>query len=308
MNKSIKLTDNQKQMIIELYKDYQIEDTSTLYEYVFKKDGINILLYKNATLLLQGKDENVNEEYFLITNLLNIKDENKVEDNNNSNVDLKENDNLTHMGSDEVGCGDYLAPIVVCACLILKKDYEYLKSLNIKDSKQLSDEQIKDIASKIANKVSSSCVVLSNKKYNELHDEKKYNLNEIKAFLHNFALLELIKKTKHSGLIVIDQFCDQNLYYKYLIKQNCKIVNDIYFTTKAENKYLAVACASILARNAFLIQVEKIEKQLGYKIPLGAGSNVDQFVSKIVEEKGFEFIKDYCKFHYKNTKKILKID
>ena len=107
----------------------------------------------------------------------------------------------------------------------------------------------------------------------------------------------------------MDQFCSEDLYYNYLRDyKNENIVKNITFKTKAESKYLAVACASIVARDIFINEIEKLKEETGYNILLGADSKVDDLARKIYEEKGLDFLKNIVKFHFKNTEKILKCE
>ena len=47
-------------------------------------------------------------------------------------------------------------------------------------------------------------------------------------------------------------------------------MKNIIFETKAENKYLSVACSSIIARYYFLKEIEKLSEISGYNILKGA--------------------------------------
>ncbi len=70
--------------------------------------------------------------------------------------------------------------------------------------------------------------------------------------MHNQAYVNL-QNAGHTlpDFKIIDQFVQEKTYYKYIANQTT-IIRNIHFETKAENKYLSVAAASILARNAFL--------------------------------------------------------
>ena len=190
-----------------------------------------------------------------------------------------------------------------CLHYVKKENYEFLKSIGVKDSKQLSDATIIQLAKKIIDTIPVAYFVLSNKKYNEMV-EKGFNLNKIKSYLHNYVLYNLVKKYNFNGKIVIDQFCSEELYYSYLSELKNDIQKGIHFTTKAENKYIAVACASIVARYIFLEKINEIEKIINEKIILGASEKVDLLAKKIYEEKGLEYLSNYVKIHFKNTNKI----
>lgn len=69
----------------------------------------------------------------------------------------------------------------------------------------------------------------------------------------------------------MDEFTSPQTYAKYLEIIKPKICAKIdFFQTKAEKKFLAVACASIFARALFLLEIKKMENKIKTKIPLGA--------------------------------------
>ena len=103
--------------------------------------------------------------------------------------------------------------------------------------------------------------------------------------------------------IIVDQFCLPGVYYNYLRDAKEKVTN-ITFLTKAEDKNLSVAAASIISRYVFLEEKEKLEKKLGMEVYLGAGSKVDECAKEIVKKYGMDYLKDISKFSFKNTEKI----
>ena len=284
--------------IIEYYKDLQDETINTNIYFKASCKEFCVIIYSNNTVFFQGKK--AKEELAKWTIL---------EDEQQSlNLEFSEeiiDDEIDHIGSDEVGCGDYFGPVVVASCYVKKENYQYLLDIGVKDSKKLTDEKVKELAKLIKDKVQSATFILTNKKYNEIHNQNVYNLNKIKAFLHNFVLYKLSTSLNFKGKIVVDQFCDEKTYYNYLKDYKTKdIQRYITFTTKAESKYIAVACASIIARDTFLNEIEKMKEETGYNILLGANSEVDKLAKKILDEKGIDYLSNYVKLHFKNTEKI----
>lgn len=271
--------------IIDFYNycKVDIENPNILFRGATSEFSVQI--YKNNTILIQGRKAIY--EYSIWQN---------------------SNTFVSHAGSDEVGTGDYFGPVVVAACLVLKDDFDYLLSLGVKDSKQLSDEKIKEIAPLIIKRVKTKISILSNNKYNQIYVTKNYNLNKIKAFLHNFVINKLIEDTKFEGPIIIDQFCDESLYFRYLydLKVN-NIFKNVSFYIKAENKFLAVACASIVARYEFLKIIDEMGERIGFKILKGANTDVDILAYKIAKKYGIEELKKLTKFHFSNTNKVVKL-
>lgn len=285
--------------IIEYYRYLQDENISNNTSIYFKASckDFTVLIYSTGTVLFQGKKAKEELKRWTILDEEQLSFDLEYEQTIDDEVD--------HIGSDEVGCGDYFGPIVVTSAYVKKENYHYLVDIGVKDSKKLTDEKIKELANLIKDKVTSVTFVLSNEKYNEIYGNNSYNLNKVKAYLHNFVLYKLTSKLDFKGQVIIDQFCEKNTYFNYLKDyKNDEIQKDITFTTKAESKYIAVACASILARNRFIEEIEKIRNETGYDIPLGAGEHVDQIAKQILDEKGIDFLRKYVKLHFKNTEKI----
>lgn len=206
------------------------------------------------------------------------------------------------IGSDEVGTGDYFGPIVVTAAYVTKEDIPYLETLGIKDSKKMTDEYILKVVPEIIKKIPYYTMTLSNEKYNQSHDN--YNMNAMKAILHNKALFEMAKKYPNYDYIVVDQFAEKYVYYNYL-KSSTNVQRDITFITKAEDKCLAVACGAVISRFVFLKEMEKISKTYNVNLPKGAGLKVDEVGKKLVKEYGKNVLNKIAKLNFKNTEKIL---
>jgi ribonuclease HIII len=64
---------------------------------------------------------------------------------------------------------------------------------------------------------------------------------------------------------------------------------------------LAVAAASILARDEFVKGLAKLEKQFKAKLPKGASAAVDAAAKKIVEERGAESLSKIAKMHFRTA-------
>ncbi len=205
-------------------------------------------------------------------------------------------------GSDEVGTGDYFGPIVVAACIVEQKDAAKLKQLGIHDSKQITDEKIRVLAPAIKQTCPHSILVVSPEKYNQVH--KSHNMVDTKCLLHNQAYLNLQKKGYIlPDWIIIDQFVSEKSYYRYLSREK-EVVKGIHFETKAENKYIAVACASILARNTFLEFWDQMEERYHFTFEKGSGKQVDVCAKAFVEQFGFDALGKVAKLHFKNTEKL----
>ena len=206
-------------------------------------------------------------------------------------------------GSDEVGTGDYFGPVVVCAAYVKQEQVSWLKSLGIQDSKAMDDAYIRKIGNQVMSEIPHSLLILNNAKYNQIHATN--NMVAMKAKLHNQAYVHLKHKLGSlPSFCVVDQFIQAASYYRY-IQTEKEIVRNLHFETKAENKYLAVACASIIARYAFLKTFDAMEKHYDFHFLKGAGSKVDANIREFVNHFGKEELRNVAKLHFANTKKAL---
>ena len=169
-------------------------------------------------------------------------------------------------------------------------------------SKKLTDEKILTIVPKILKRIKYQSIVFSNKEYNQKYSTD-INMNKIKAILHNKVLTKLTNEEKKYDYVVVDEFAKPYVYFNYL-KGIPNVVRNITFMTKAEDKCLSVACASIISRYIFIKEFSKISKDLGILLPKGASNSVDDVGVKIVQKYGFEKLNEIAKLSFKNTEKI----
>lgn len=283
-------------------EELDVKSTIPHTKFVVSNNEYKIIAYSTNKVMFQGKK--ASDEALLWQKLLGINPNDEIIENNQYTgfISLTESD---YIGSDEVGTGDYFGPVVVCSCFINKDITNKIAHLNIKDSKDLNDSQIRNLAKTLKDIVPNYIYILNNEKYNEAITNNN-NLNMIKAKMHNYALLQLIKLLNKKPKIIVDQFCEPKKYYDYL-KDIDSVVSDIVFETKAESKYLAVAIASILARDAFLHQFDLLSKEVDMKLIKGASSLVDNQAILIVKKYGFDVLNKIAKLHFANTKKIKEV-
>ncbi|WP_224740951.1 ribonuclease HIII [Bacillus sp. 28A-2] len=214
---------------------------------------------------------------------------------------------MSVIGSDEVGTGDYFGPMTVCAAYVDASQLALMKELGVKDSKGLKDPQIINIAKNLIKTIPFSLLVLRNEKYNTMQ-EKGMSQGKMKALLHNQVITSVLEKLdgKEPEAILIDQFAEPGIYFKHLAGK--KIIRErTYFSTKAEGIHLSVAAASIIARYAFLIEMDKLSKAAGFDIPKGAGPHVDKAAAKLIKLHGEAALRQFTKLHFANTQKAKKM-
>lgn len=286
---SLVLTTQQIEQLKKKYKSYLRDKVPPYAYYQIKLNDCVITAYESKKVVFQGEGAAFYAETFGAEKQKKVKEK---------QVDRNQ---YPQCGSDEVGTGDYFGPVCVCACYVEEKDLSLLEELHIQDSKQLKDENILVIAPILMEKLTHSLLILSNEKYNKIHET--YNMNAIKALLHNKAYLNLNKKLGGlPALQVIDQFTPATSYYRYL-KDETEKITSLHFETKAENKYLSVACGSIIARYAFLKEMQAMNEKYQVNFPFGAGVQVDVFIKEFVDQYSFATLNEVAKTHFKNSEK-----
>jgi len=212
---------------------------------------------------------------------------------------------IAHAGSDEVGTGDTFGPVTVVACVVGDAEYQRLKDLPILDSKALTDDLIRMHAPRLFRVLKHSKLILSNPDYNRV--QATNNLNAIKAKLHNQAYVLLSKKTPLPSLCVIDQFTPKSTYYTYL-NEETTVFRDLHFETKAESKYFAVACASMMARYLFLSHMDELEKTFDFKFPKGSSHGVESALHDFIERYSYQRLHEVAKLHFKTIQNLKASD
>lgn len=212
------------------------------------------------------------------------------------------------IGSDETGTGDFFGPMTVAACFVSSDQIELIQELGVKDSKMLTDPLMRKIAPDLKEVLTYSILTLGNEKYNKVQAQG-WSQGKIKALLHNQALKHVLNKMtpQKPDYILIDQFAERGIYYNHIKMEKDIIRENVLFSTKAEQLHVAVAAASILARVAFLEEMDRLSLDAGVTLPKGAGSKVDEVAAKIVLAKGEEYLSSLTKKHFANTGKVIAI-
>ena len=294
----LRVSEKTREKLIKFYEDKK-RDKVIPYVVFQAQDGDTVItLYESGKVMFQGVSADIDANMWADidgssrVNTVKIKEEEKKYYTSSS------------IGSDEVGTGDYFGPIVVTSCYVSKDDIPFVESLGIKDSKKLDDEKILKVAPELIKKIKYKSLIMGNSEYNAKYSGS-YNINKIKAIMHNKVLWRMVhEEDLKYDYIIVDEFAREARYYEYL-EGNPEIQRNITFMTKAEDKNLAVACASVISRYIFLKEFDKICDEIHIPLPKGAGSDVDDIGKEVVEKYGKEKLKEIAKYNFKNTARIL---
>jgi ribonuclease HIII len=209
----------------------------------------------------------------------------------------------SYIGIDESGKGDYFGPLVIAGAFVNEKIKNDLVNAGVKDSKQLSDYNIRKISAdikKILTEKNYNIVAINPEKYNQLY-LKIGNVNKLLAWGHARVLENLLSKVKTADAIS-DKFGNENYIISSLMAEGKKI--NLIQTHKGE-RFIGVAAASIFAREKFIEWFAKQEREFKITLHKGASGLTNDAAKYIVKNFGEEHLIKVAKLHFKTTKKIL---
>jgi ribonuclease HIII len=171
----------------------------------------------------------------------------------------------------------------------------------VRDSKAMSDRRIEELALEIRARCPNQVEILLPAEYNERY-EKAGNLNRLLADLFATAIGKLVMETE-CNRVLVDRFARGNVLSHVLSLRLGEL--ELEERPRAESD-VAVAAASILAREAFVASIKDFRVKSGLDIPLGAtNSDVVPVAKEIVKRWGAEGLRRSVKMHFKTTRKVL---
>jgi ribonuclease HIII len=259
---------------------------------------LNVVFYTSGKLVVQGKGTQEFIEFILEPQILG---EAKLGYETVLNPELL----LPRLGIDESGKGDFFGPLCVAGVYVNEKIIAAWNDAGIRDSKNISsDKKISDLAKLIRETPGciTSVVPIGNEAYNRLY-AKMRSVNTLLAWGHA-RVIENLMGQKHRMnpppvRAISDQFAsDKATVGKAIMSLGREV--ELIQRHKAEED-IAVAAASILARNEFVTRLAALEKQFGMKFPKGASAAVDAAAKLFVEKNGAEKLSLVAKTHFRTA-------
>jgi ribonuclease HIII len=292
------LSESQQQALIDLlkggnYRPVTVEHT----RYAAGGDGYRVCIYKSGKCLIQGSGAADFVTFAMEPMILQ-----QVKLGYEDVVDPE--GSQPHIGVDESGKGDFFGPLVIAAVYVTTPLVKVFRELGIKDSKRItSDAKARELARAIRERVGDkvSVIAIGPRKYNELY-HKIRNVNRLLAWGHARTIENVLQVVPDCPRALSDQFGDKKLIEKALLQRGKAIKLDQRH--KAESD-MAVAAASILARDRFLLAMSELSQRYGVKIPKGASEQVKNCAIQLVKDKGPAVLLDAVKCHFKTTDEVL---
>ncbi len=182
------------------------------------------------------------------------------------------------IGVDEAGRGCIIGPMVICAAAINPLDEYKMKELGVKDSKKLSPHQRERLYPKVAHMCKYACAKVSAQELNVLMD--KYTLNEIEAM----KIAGLIDSLALGGATVyVDSPDNVPAKFAKRVEKYMKTRHRLVSANKADDLYLIVGAASIIAKVTRDREIERIKKETG--IDFNSGYTSDTVTQMYIKKR-----------------------
>ncbi len=208
-----------------------------------------------------------------------------------------------HFGVDESGKGDFFGPLVIAGVYVDRGIARKFMEAGIQDSKRIgSDARIRVLADTIRKTQGAiaDTVVIGPERYNDLY-AKFGNLNSLLGWGHARVIENLLAKRPSCPRALSDKFADARVIERSLLQRGREI--HLEQRTKAESD-LAVAAASIMAREAFIEWLDRRGKALGLKLGRGVSAQVKATAKAIVEKEGPGALRQLAKVHFRTAHEI----
>ena len=294
-----KLTDEQSatlKLCLEA-RNYQFREVSYT-RFAGEKEKTNVVFYDSGKLVVQGKGTQEFVEFVLEPEVLK---QARLGYEAVLNPDLL----LPRIGVDESGKGDFFGPMCVAGVYVNESVINAWKDAGVRDSKNISsDKKISDLAKLIRETPGcvTSIVPIGNEAYNRLYAKMK-SVNTVLAWGHARVIENLMGQRHRMNpppvRAISDQFASsKSVIEKALMSMGKKL--ELMQRHKAEED-VAVAAASILARDEFVKRLGALGKVYAVEFPKGAGSTVDATAKEFVSKHGSEVLARVAKMHFRTS-------
>ena len=200
------------------------------------------------------------------------------------------------LGIDEAGRGSVLGPMVIAGVVVPEKMDKVLERMGVKDSKRLTPNRRTILSRKLKKMFEYEIVVISAREIDELR-ASGVNLNEIEKN----AMESIILKLKPEKAIVDAVDVKAQRFQDNLCKDTGF---DVIAEHKADDKYIEVSAASIIAKAERDAQIQEINKEFIKSGGIGSGYPSDPTTKKFLTNYTYDEMPDFVRKSWATVAKM----
>ena len=203
------------------------------------------------------------------------------------------------VGTDEAGKGDIFGSLIVGGFIADPVIARELTAAGVRDSKDLSKQEILRIASLLDKEWPDRCLLVapSTKRYNELYAsfQQRGGINGVLGWAHAAAIRDSLERAHPIEAAVIDRFGGEGRVKANLGGPAGKL--KLIFRPRAESNP-AVAAGAILARARFERSLDSMAQVLGWRPHPGANGPAMSDLHRLYKEHK-DRLPDFVKMHFR---------
>ncbi|WP_407416102.1 ribonuclease HII [Methanobrevibacter sp.] len=202
------------------------------------------------------------------------------------------------LGIDEAGRGSVLGPMVIAGVIVPEKMEKVLERMGVKDSKRLTANRRTILSRKLKKMFEYEIVVITAREIDEMR-ANGINLNEIEKN----AMESIILKLKPEKAIVDAVDVKAERFQENL--RNDTGVN-VIAEHKADDKYIEVSAASIIAKAERDAQIAEINKEFIKTGGIGSGYPSDPTTKKFLTNYDYDEMPEFVRRSWATVAKMKK--
>ena len=200
------------------------------------------------------------------------------------------------LGIDEAGRGSVLGPMVIAGVVVPEKMEKVLERMGVKDSKRLTPNRRTILSRKLKKMFDYEIVVISAREIDEMRAEG-INLNEIEKNAMESILLKL--KPEKAIVDAVDVKAER-------FQENLRIDTglNVIAEHKADDKYIEVSAASIIAKAERDNQIAQINKDFIKSGVIGSGYPSDPKTKDFLKNYTYDEMPDFVRRSWATVAKM----
>ena len=209
---------------------------------------------------------------------------------------------MNTLGLDEAGRGPVLGPMVVAGIVIPEKKEKIIERMGVKESKRVTPKRRAVLYRKLTKMFEYETVEISAKDIDILR-AKGVNLNQIEKL----AMMRIMAKLKADRIIIDSLDIKEGRLedeMQNFVGEGCEVIAE----HKADDKYLVVGAASIIAktrRDEIISQINKeYIKSTGDKNGIGSGYPSDPTTKNFLKNYKYDEMPDFVRRSWGTVQRI----